>query len=180
MANNPQGRPDRDLAETKPRLEAYLPPKDEKTFTFAICLLDTEEMIGIGGCYSLKSMFGWPVVGYMLDREYWGRGLATEFLRGWLGMWAALPRMDDQVEIEVDARTVAGGDENEGVVMEEEQVVTWTVAGENMASERVMQKSGFECFLRWREPDLRAPEVEVELVAYRYFPMRKKTTIREE
>ncbi|KAH8660173.1 GNAT domain-containing protein [Xylariales sp. PMI_506] len=162
MANNPQGRPDRDLEETKPKLALSLPPNDETTYNFAICLRETGEMIGTGGCYRLtKGMFGWPTIGYMIRKEFWGQGITTEFLRAWLDMWWKLPR--EEVEISVDPRTLFTED---GTMPE--QIVTWSVS-DNFASQRVLEKSGFDNFLNWREPDLRDPNVEVELRAFRIF-----------
>jgi len=164
MANNPQGRIDKDLQETKPKLDLYLPPNDKATFNFAICLKQTGEMIGNGGCYRLSSAFGWPTIGYMLHKEFWGQGLTTEFLRAWLDMWCKLPRAE--TEAEVDPRTIPDGD---GPVPE--QIVTWTVA-DNLASQRVLEKGGFEHFLTWTEPDLRDPNVDVDLKAFRFFPAK--------
>lgn len=164
MANNPQARIDKDLQETKPKLDLYLPPKDETTYNCAICLKETGEFIGTGGCYRLTSSLGWPVVGYMIRKEFWGQGITTEFLRAWLDMWSKLPRED--VEIEVDPRTLPDGG---GPVPE--QVATWTV-GDNFASQRVLEKSGFENFITWTEPDLRDPSVEVVLRGFRYFPTK--------
>ena len=201
MITNPQGRPDRDItSETKPALDRFLSPADLTKFYFAICLRDSrdedggerggdggeleEKMIGIGGCHKIASMFGWPVVGYMIRREYWGRGLATEFLVAWLGLWRGLPR--EEVVVEVDCRSVSsvglgGGDEGEenergngaGDVVKEvpvvpEQIVTWAVSG-NIGSWRVMEKAGFAYLMTWTEADLRDLAVDVELKAYRYF-----------
>lgn len=161
MANNPQGRIDKDLDETRPRMDAFLPPNDEKTFNFAICHKETGEMIGTGGCYSLSSMLGWPVIGYMIHRDFWGQGLATEFVRAWLSMWERLPRAE--IEVDVDPRTLPTSDGPAS-----EQVISWTTA-DNIASQKVLEKSGFEHFLTWTEPDLRNPDVNVELRGYRYF-----------
>ena len=190
MITNPQGRPDRDMTtETKPRLDMFLTPGDLATFYFAICLRGEFDdgdggerdgvegkMIGIGGCHRMTSMFGWPVVGYMIRREYWGRGLTTEFFVAWLELWKGLAR--EEVVIEVDPRTVlsvaGGGVEGEGdgggmgVGVVHEQIVTWAVSG-NIGSWRVMEKAGFEHLMTWAEADLRDPSVDVELKAYRYF-----------
>ncbi|KAH8885257.1 acyl-CoA N-acyltransferase [Thozetella sp. PMI_491] len=165
MLNNPQGRIDRDLEETRPKIEAYLPPKDETTFNFTICLKDTGEMIGLGGVYSLSSLLGWPSIGYMFRKEFWGQGLATEFVRAFLDMYSKLSR--EPTEITVDPRTLS--DKVDGPVLE--QIATWTTS-ENIASQKVLQKCGFEQFKTWKEPDLRKPEVEIELVGFRYFPTR--------
>ncbi|GAB1315442.1 hypothetical protein MFIFM68171_05652 [Madurella fahalii] len=160
MANNPQGGIDRDLDETRPRMDAFLPPNDETTFNFAICDRETGDMIGTGGCYGLSSVFGWPVIGYMIRREFWGQGLATEFFQAWLSMWYRLPRQE--IELDVDPRSLPAAD---GPVSE--QITSWTTA-DNIASQRVLEKSGFEHFLTWTEPDLRNPDVNVELKGYRY------------
>jgi RimJ/RimL family protein N-acetyltransferase len=171
MNNNPQGRPDTSLAETKPRLDAFLPPNDAKTYNFAICLKETGEMIGIGGCHRLDatSLFGWPVIGYQLRSEYWGQGLTTEFLKAWLGMWCALPR--EEVERTVHPGTVvySDGEENGGgEVRKVEEVVSSWALSDNVASQRVLEKGGMELCLVQRERDLRDETKEVELRVYRY------------
>ncbi|KAB5532557.1 GNAT domain-containing protein [Coniochaeta sp. 2T2.1] len=163
MRNNPQGRPDADLEATRARLIPFLPPVDEGTFHFAICLRETSEMIGIGGCYNLSGVFGWPAIGYQLRREYWGRGLMTEFVRAWLGMWEALPR--ESVEVLVDPDSSTGEERERGVARE---LVTSSTIEENVASRRVLEKSGFACFKEWREADLRDLEVEIGLRGFRY------------
>lgn len=160
MANNPQGRPDRDMDETRPRLTALLPPNDAHTFTFAICLRKTGDLVGIGGCHALSSMFGWPAIGYMLRREGWGQGLATEFLTAWLSLWRALPR--EAVELHVDPLTLSSG---VGAVSSPEQLTAFTVS-DNVASQRVLEKTGFSVFMTRTEPDLRNPTVDVELRGY--------------
>ncbi|KAM7198348.1 putative GMP synthase, partial [Rhypophila sp. PSN 637] len=160
MKNSPRGRPDTDVSESKRVLDGYLAPKDEETFYFAICLkFKDDKMIGLGGCHRLGSMFGWPVVGYMIRREYWGLGMATEFLTAWLGPWAELERRE--VVIDVDARTLS-------VPTIPEQIVTWALA-DNVGSWRVMEKAGFEHLLTWKEADLRDPNVDAELKSSRYF-----------
>ncbi len=125
-------------------------------------------MIGVGGCHKIFSVFGWPAIGYMIRKEFWGQGLTTEFLHAWLDMWCKLPR--EEAEFEVDPRTLPGG---EGPVLE--QVTSFTV-GDNLASQRVLAKSGFDNFLTWREPDLRNPEVEIALRGFRYFPADHSAT----
>ena len=165
MANNPQGRLDKDLEETKPKLALYLAPKDETTFYFATCLKETGEMVGLGGCYSTSSLLGWPVIGYMIRKELWGQGLVTEFVHAFMDIWWKLPRAE--VEIEVDPRTLSGAPDGDGRVRE--QMSTWTTT-DNIGSQRVLEKSGFEHYLTWREPDLRNPEIEVVLEAYRVYP----------
>ncbi|KAK4444693.1 GNAT domain-containing protein [Podospora aff. communis PSN243] len=182
MANNPQGRPDTSPAESLPHLNRFLPPKDTATYNFAICLRDRpEEMIGLGGAHRVDatSLFGWPVVGYQLREEYWGRGLATEFLRVWLQAWGELPRAN--VERRVHPTTVVpvpvprgGGDGEDvkGSVVAEEVLSSWALS-DNVASQRVLEKGGMELCLVQREKDLRDQSKEVELRVYRCFPWRK-------
>jgi RimJ/RimL family protein N-acetyltransferase len=165
MANTPQGLIDKDLEVTRSRLAFFLPPNDEKTFQFAICLKKTGDMIGVGGCHSLNSVFGWPAIGYMLRKEYWGQGLATEFVRAWLGMWCELPRAEAEVEVYRDS--MFSEHEGDGKTVE---IMTSFTTADNVASQRVLEKSGFQHFLTWREPDLRNPDVEIALEGYRYFP----------
>lgn len=162
MANSPQGRPDKDLQETQQRLGLFLPPNDEKTFNCAICLKETGELIGIGGCHQLASMFGWPAIGYMIRTEFWGQGVATEFVKAWLESWWKLPRAE--AELEVDRRTLLP---EEGEESSPEQVIAFTLL-DNIGSQRVLEKAGFERFLTWEEADLRNPEVQVTLIGYRH------------
>lgn len=142
------------------------------------------ELIGIGGCHHLppNTMFGWPVVGYVIQKEHWGKGYTTEFLQAWLGAWRALER--EVREVLVDPRTVSfpqigspgchddkvkeGEDREQILPQVPEQIVTYAVS-DNVGSWRVMEKAGFEHLLTWEEPDLRNPSVDVELKAYRIF-----------
>lgn len=159
MVNSPRGVPDANLAETRRVLESSLAPNDETSFNFAICLRESGEFIGLGGCTKLASLFGWPAIGYMIRSEHWGKGLTTEFVAAWLGEWAKLPRAE--VELEVDPRSAP--DLEGGTVPE--QITSFTVA-DNVASQKVLEKCGFRLFLARGEADLRNPEVEVELRGY--------------
>lgn len=162
MANSPQGRLDKDLEETQQRLSLFLPPNDEKTFNCAICLRETGELIGIGGCHQLVSMFGWPAIGYMIRTEFWGQGIATEFVKAWLESWCELPRAE--AELEVDRRTLLADEDEES----SPELVTAFTLLDNLGSQRVLEKAGFERFLTWEEADLRDPTVQVTLIGYRY------------
>ncbi|OAA61779.1 Acyl-CoA N-acyltransferase [Niveomyces insectorum RCEF 264] len=139
MATTTQLRVDNSLEETKPALDRFLPPNDEATFHFAICLKETGELVGLGGCHGLAGTFGWPIIGYMFRKEFWGQGLATEFLRAWLGMWCKLPR--EEAEIDVDPRTVPDGG---GLVPEQ---VTALVILDNVGSQGVLKKRHYPSVL---------------------------------
>lgn len=168
MANNHQGRVDKDLEETKPNLDRFLSPNDEKTFMLAICLKETGEMIGIGGCTGPTSLFGWPGIAFMLRSEFWGQGLMTEFVHAFLGMWWTLPRRE--VEVHVDPRSLTGI-HRDALVLEQ---ITGFAVDEYVARKGVLERAGFEKFLTWEESDLRNPEVEVMLQGYRLFAPENK------
>lgn len=166
------GVPDKDLDETRAKLELYLPPRDEASFNFAICERGTGALIGMGGCLMWRGSWGWPEVGYMIRREFWGRGLATEFLRGWVVAWDGLER--EEVEVEVDGRTVDGVVGEGGLVRE--QLVAVTAEG-NDRSQGVLRKGGFEWFVTWLAEDLhkgKGPGSLIELPTYRHFPGGRK------
>jgi GNAT superfamily N-acetyltransferase len=173
------GRVDRDVAETRAKVELNLPPRDVENFNFAICLREegadgAGEVIGIGGCHNFRSSFGWPEVGYMFRKEYWGKGFGTEFLRGWVREWDGLER--EVVEVLVDERTLDAdevGMGEEHVVRE--RLIAVTETG-NKASQGVLGKCGFEWFVTWLGENLTegaAPGSMVELPTFRYFPRKK-------
>lgn len=160
------GHVDLNASETQAKLDAYLPPKDVRTYNFAICLRETGELIGTGGCLGLHCEFGWPEVGYMFRREYWGIGLATEFLRAFLAVWSGLPRVE--TEFRVDPRTVTGDD---GVC--EEQLIAITDRS-NLKSRAVLEKCGFELLLTFEGGKLgeEFEGVVIQLPTFRFFPSR--------
>ncbi|RYP64230.1 hypothetical protein DL771_008854 [Monosporascus sp. 5C6A] len=146
------GRVDRDEAETRTRLEADLPPNDADNYDFVICLASTGEFLGTGGVHlgHSKDFFGWPELGYMLKREHWGRGYATEFVRAFLAAWWALPRC--RVEIDVDARSLdAGAPVAPGAEVPEQ--LSALVEVSNLGSRRVLGKLGFRQFAEWTQED---------------------------
>ncbi|KXX82919.1 Arginine--tRNA ligase, cytoplasmic [Madurella mycetomatis] len=157
---------DASLDETRAKLARYLPPGDGQTYNCAICLGGSGEVIGMGGVHNWTSSLGWPEVGYMIRREYWGKGLGTEFLRGFLeGVWEGLER--EEVEMAVDARTVVGGRVVgvDGVVAVPEQLVAITVK-ENEKSRKVLEKTGFELFVTWKERDATKGGADEDLQTY--------------
>ncbi|KAI2605541.1 acyl-CoA N-acyltransferase [Hypoxylon sp. NC1633] len=139
------GRGDADRDESRAYMARYLPPNDVATYNTIICLASTGEVIGTGGL-TKNNTFGWPEVGYMLKKEYWGKGFATEFLRGFLSHWWSLPR--SELELEVDAQSVDG-------TGEAPEIVTAVIDADNLASRRVLEKLGFREIKRWSEADSR-------------------------
>ncbi|KAL2263496.1 hypothetical protein VTK26DRAFT_6491 [Humicola hyalothermophila] len=197
------GVPDRDRDETCKKMAAYLSPSPSPSpspsqppppdsYNCAICLRATGQLIGVGGCHNWASSLGWPEIGYMLRSEHWGRGLGTEFVRGFVeGVWETLER--EVVEgLMVDARTVEGaqagtghdgvrnGEEGEGdgkgktggegMAVVREQLIAITAEG-NGKSQAVLQKSGFEWFLTLRAEDRVKGDGDgmINLPTYRYF-----------
>ncbi|KAF5017728.1 hypothetical protein F66182_10326 [Fusarium sp. NRRL 66182] len=142
-----QGRPDKDTQETKKSLSLRLPPNDVKGYDWAICLSETGEAIGLGGAGMFQGELGWPAVGYSLLKAHWGKGYATEFMKGLLEEWWKLPR--NEVEISVAKTTVQG----DGDIKEE--CVSAITVGDHVASQKVLRKSGMEFVTSWEEPDLR-------------------------
>ncbi|KAK7420170.1 hypothetical protein QQZ08_010526 [Neonectria magnoliae] len=158
MAWSVQGRPDKDVAETRENLALQVAPEDVEHYNWAICLASTGEMLGIGGNGTWEGEQGWPVVGYMLRKEAWGKGYATEFLKGFLAAWWALPR--DEVELRVDKNTVRG----EGEVKDE--FIGAVTLDDNVASHRVLFKAGFEKSTVWKEADPRDESATVILHSF--------------
>nr|CDP22703.1 Putative protein of unknown function [Podospora anserina S mat+] len=142
---------DKDIGETWQRLEKFVEGNERENYNCAICLREEGgKMIGIGGFHDAMWSFGWPEIGYMFRREYWGRGFGKEFMKGWEGIWGGLER--GVVELMVDPRSVVvvEGEGERGVV--EEVVIAVTAEG-NKASQRILEGSGFERFLTWEEED---------------------------
>lgn len=153
MAFTAVGRIDKDLAETQSKLDLFLAPNDAHTYNFAICLSATGELIGVGGVHKMSFELGWPEVGYMLKREHWGKGYATEFLRGFVDSWWRLERQE--AVITVDGHSVSVGKERDGQSLAPEYL-TAMVEANNDASIRIMEKTGFRKFKTWTESDNRA------------------------
>lgn len=82
-------------------------------------------------------------------------------------MWCKLPRAE--AEIEIDRRTLLP---DEGEESSPELVTSFTLV-DNLASQRVLEKAGFERFLAWEDADLRNPDLQVTLIGYRYVSGRR-------
>lgn len=159
------GHIDPNIEATRDKLNLFLPPNDTKTFNCAICLKDTREFIGMGGCHQFPGEHGWPEVGYMLRKEFWGQGLASEFLAAWLQAWKELPRSQRESNIQ------------KSIINDEEEIQEHLIAiteETNSGSQRVLLKAGFERFREFDEEDVSEPNGIVKLVAFRYFPGKAK------
>ncbi|CAG7923817.1 unnamed protein product [Penicillium olsonii] len=152
---------DESIETTKSKLDPFLPPHDLVTGNCAICLKDTGELIGIGGCHLYPGSHGWPELGCLLRQETWGQGLATEFLGAWLRFWSELPRSERDVRVQ---KEMVIGDKNV-----DEHLIAITDAI-NTASQRVLLKSGFERFRDFTEVN---DAKTANLVAFRFLPSKK-------
>lgn len=178
------GRAHTNLEETRKKLNQFLPPNDTKTFNCAICLRETGEFVGIGGVHQFSQVvdegfdgvsnpqqgYGWPELGYLMKQEYWGKGLATEFVMAFLGMWEQLHRASVQVEVKTKSLVDDGGDCGDGASASSKEVLIAIIDRTNVASQRILQKCGIERFDDFTEQDEKDPEKSVELLSYRYFP----------
>ena len=142
MSSSGRGRPDNDINETKDKLRRLQPPYHDSHVYYGIFLKKDDgtegDLIGDGGVHKIQSTeTGWPEFGYKFKEKHWGKGYATEFANAFLNFWWNLPRKE--VTIQVHSTSL------KDPVLPVEQLCAWTKAG-NMASERVLQKVGFEPF----------------------------------
>jgi RimJ/RimL family protein N-acetyltransferase len=156
-----QARPDKDLEETSKCLEDRLPgsASGESAYEFAICLAETGEMIGTGGSHMRSGELGWPVIGYLLRTEFWGKGLATELMTAFLKAYWALPR--EEVEIKVEKSTIVGSEAD----LQPEHITAIT-AVDNGASQNVLSKLGFKLARLFEEEDPHNPGTMEPLHGY--------------
>lgn len=156
-----QGRPDVDLEETTNCLTDRLPgsTKGESAYEFAICLAETGEMIGTGGSHMRVGELGWPVIGYMIRSEFWGKGFATELMTTFLKAYWALPR--EEVDVKVEKSTIVGSETD----LQPEHITAIT-APDNGASQHVLAKLGFKLARLFEEEDTHTPGVMELLHGY--------------
>ena len=91
MITTSVGKVDEDHAATRAWMDRYLHPNDSKTFIFAAEQLHTPGVIvGSVGSHLDEP----PTLGYMLRKEFWSYGYATEAVQGWLKEYWKLPRRE--------------------------------------------------------------------------------------
>lgn len=149
-------RPDASINVTREELLKSI--ANPESIDFAICVKETNEMIGVGGTHRRNGNLGWPVIGYTFRFEAWGKGYATEFVEAFLKFWWTLPR--EEVELEVDESMVEGLGDIKG------EFINSVVVEKNTASQRVMEKSGAVARKFWREEDWANPGAQIGLIAY--------------
>ncbi|KAM3543160.1 hypothetical protein ARSEF1564_003965 [Beauveria bassiana] len=149
MIYTSQGRPDASLAETQTKLDPFLSPRGDDLYVLAVVERATGLLVGSVGSHLRTDELGWPALGYMLRKEAWGKGYATEALAGFLEVWWSLPR--EETALTVDTSTVPGpakAVEGAEEVMVTEQIVAITIDS-NVASQNVLRKSGFKLVKKW-------------------------------
>ncbi|TRX88761.1 hypothetical protein FHL15_010331 [Xylaria flabelliformis] len=169
------GLPDKNVDETHVFLKRFLPPNDLLTYHTAIVYMgdagENEDakgvIIGTGGAHRIRPETGWPECGYLFRKEYWSKGLATEFMQAFTKFWWSLPRKE--IELEVDAASVKERlESNAGGVVEVPEILMAKISRINTGSRRVLEKNGFKEYARWSEQDARVGREadEVALAAY--------------
>lgn len=153
--------PDPDLAATAKRLKREIVPDGNLTYNFALCDRATGALLGGGGCNTREGELGWPEIGYTFRKEAWGKGLGTEFVRGFLKMYWALPRVEVQLEVDKDMVEVA----EHNPALARECIVAVTDA-RNIGSNKVLQKNGWRHVKSFQEPDLKDPAEQCTLYGW--------------
>lgn len=170
MAASRRGVPDKDLAETQQLIAPMLPPNDATTYKWAIYEAQTGDFVGSGGYGRAGAIAGdWPEIGYMLKKQHWGKGYATEFLGAWLEAWWKLPR--SEVKMEVPASTV---EEDAPVCgangvreVSRDRVIAF-IEQNNTSSQRVVEKCGFRRAASFKEPNTHAGFQGTEITVFVY------------
>lgn len=141
-----QGRPDRDIEETRTYIKKLTSPVGDDIYVLAVTLAGTGEVIGTVGSHKRLGEFGWPVLGYMIRQEFWGKGFATELVGAFLKLWWTLPREETEIDIRVEESTLPSG-AVEGASVPECLVAITDV--KNGPSQAVLGKFGFKLVKQW-------------------------------
>jgi RimJ/RimL family protein N-acetyltransferase len=97
------------------------------------------ELIGDGGVFLLDNKDAkWPEIYYVLKRDFWNKGYATEFLKAFLGVWWSLPR--ENTRMRVQPASLGNLFYHQSV---KEQLGA-EINIDNKGSIRVVEKTGFE------------------------------------
>ncbi|XWW92521.1 hypothetical protein V2A60_000444 [Cordyceps javanica] len=151
MVFTSQGRPDASPAETLAKMDTFLSPRGDDIYVLAVVERATGALVGTISSHLRVDLLGWPALGYMLRREAWGKGYATEMLAGFLEVYWALPREEALVELAVDSSTVpaaAAAREGGELMTVTEQLAAITIDS-NAPSQNVLLKAGFKLVKKW-------------------------------
>lgn len=145
-----QGRPDKDIAESQTKLDHFISPGGDSVYVLGVFERETGQFVGSVGSHMRVDLLGWPCLGYMLCTEAWGKGYATEMVRGFLDVYWSLPREEVLVELDVDTSTApaAAAQGADGVATVAEKITAITLDS-NVASQNVLLKAGFKQVKKW-------------------------------
>jgi RimJ/RimL family protein N-acetyltransferase len=150
---------DKTIEDTIRSLDDFLPPNDVKTYHFLIFERDTGELVGKGGMHSLSSKyFGWPEVGYSFKQAAWGKGYASEFLKGFIENYWSLPRKEADLEVHPQSADVEDG--STPTIVERLAAMADV---KNVGSGKVLEKAKFSRFTQWTTVDGRAASLGQEV-----------------
>ncbi|KAL5604426.1 hypothetical protein BROUX41_002398 [Berkeleyomyces rouxiae] len=147
-------RADPDIANTRELMGAWLPPNDAETWNLVVFTRDTGAFVGTAGNYRRAGTQGWPELGYMLMKEHWGVGYATEIMKAFVKAWWELPREEVVVEVDEDTCMASGRRDvkiEEGTVVDE--LLVAVIDKSNGRSANVLRKNGFEMVKKWEETE---------------------------
>ena len=98
------------------------------------------DIVGDGGVHKFANTeTGWPEFEYKFKKEYWGKGYVTEFAKAFMRFWwKDLPREDRQIRV-----LSSSLDSPHSSKATEQRVCCW-IKSENIASQRIAEKVGFE------------------------------------
>ena len=94
-------------------------------------------LIGEGGVCQPENC--WPQLNYNLDKNYWNKVYATEFVTAFMRFWWSLPR--ETARFQVQPSSLYTLSTSDGIEM-----VCAQTKPDNKASQRVLEKSGFVLF----------------------------------
>jgi RimJ/RimL family protein N-acetyltransferase len=97
------------------------------------------ELIGDGGVFLLDNKDEkWPQVYYVLKKEFWNKGYATEFVKELLGVWWSLPRENTHMRVQ----SISLG--KNFYRQEVQEQLGAEINMSNKGSIRVIEKAGFQ------------------------------------
>jgi RimJ/RimL family protein N-acetyltransferase len=97
------------------------------------------ELIGDGGVFMLENKEEkWPELYYVLKKDFWNKGYATEFVKVFLGIWWSLPRESTRMRVQPVSLEKSF---NHQYVREQ---LGAEINMDNKRSVKVVEKAGFE------------------------------------
>lgn len=134
------------LNYTQEILNIHLPPYSSDVY-LAILLKKSDgsegDLIGDGGIYHLRTEGEWPSLSYRFKSKYWNKGYATEFASAFMQFWWSLPHEITSLQVRANSVNLQ---QNSPSPKEVAERVYAEVKIDNEASQKVLEKAGFELF----------------------------------